>query len=83
MSEKIKKEEVEAKYVLPIQVGYEYFDLGSRVDDVALNELDSKLRKCQSNLKKIINEIEELQKDDIVQMSDNRKVKKSKKKKKN
>ena len=72
----IKKEDK-----LELLIGKYSYDYGSRVDDVALKELDDKLRKCQSDLKKIINEIEELQKDDIVSKSDNKKVKKSKKKK--
>ena len=42
---------------LEIEVGKYSYDYGSRVDDVALKELDNKLRKCESDLKKIINEI--------------------------
>ena len=68
---------------LEIEVGKYSYDYGSRVDDVALIELDNKLRKCESDLKKIINEIEELQKDNIVLTSEKKKVKKSTKKKKN
>ena len=63
-----------------------FFDIpkfSSRVDDVVLKELEDKLIKCKSDMEKIINEIEELQKDNIVSTSEKKKVKKSTKKKKN